>query len=291
MSCSVLLSLLLALPVFAKPVEPPRGRAFWLALKGSKFAVPTGATRAEVLMDALTLTESEDPVLRDEVGYGLTAQWVYREQALSPDELETFTRALMKRMAGASALGRSFSALSLSLVAAAEAKARKLDDTTWSDLLAAACVELETERDLRGHDAKLGWIHATAHTADLLKFLSRDERLTTAQQARVWKAWTTRLEVAGPLSWGEDERLAAVVRSLVLRGDAAIDFEPWLSALVTRWKSLWSAPALNRDEFIRLNAAKQTLRAALVSLQSVEKPTARVAALNGRLLAVLNELG
>ncbi len=196
----------------------------------------------------------------------------------------------MKRLTSPSALGRSFSALSLSLVAAAETKSRKLDDATLNELVEAACVELETEKDLRGHDAKVGWVHATAHTADLLKFLARDERLTAAQQARMWKAWTTRLDVPAALSWGEDERLAAVVRSLVLRADASLDLEPWLASCSARWKTLWSAPALNRDEFQRLNATKQTLRALLVSLDAIEKPTERVSALRGKVLSVLAEL-
>ncbi len=85
---STLLLVLVASCSFAKPAEPPRGRAFLLALKDSKFALPAGLSRADVLKDALVLTESEDPVLRDDVGYGLAAQWVYREQALSADELK-----------------------------------------------------------------------------------------------------------------------------------------------------------------------------------------------------------
>jgi hypothetical protein len=32
---------------------------------------------------------------------------------------------------------------------------------------------LRDERDLRGFDPKKGWMHATAHTADLLAELSR----------------------------------------------------------------------------------------------------------------------
>lgn len=288
---SALVVVLVASCALAKPVEPPRGRAFWVALKDSKFALPAGLARADVLKDALSLTDSEDPVLRDDVGYGLVVQWVYREQALSAAELETFTRALMKKLTGPTVLGRSFSALSLSLVAAAETRSRKLDDTTWNELLEAACVELETEKDLRGHDAKLGWIHATAHTADLLKFLARDERLTAAQQARIWKAWTARLDVPGALDWGEDERLAATARSLALRADSSIDFDAWLSSLTARWKALWATSALKRDEFAKLNATKQTLRALLVSLDAIEKPTERVTALRSKLLATLGDLG
>lgn len=268
----------------------PRGAAFWRGLKDSKFAVPAGVTRAEVLRDAVALTDAADPSLRDDVGYGLVVQWVYRDaNALTPAELETFTSALMQRMQRrpSSVLGRSFSALSLSLVAAAEVKSARLSDATFAALVEAACVELESEDDLRGHDATRGWLHATAHTADLLKFLARDSRLTADQQARMFKALRARLERPESLSWGEDERLAMAVRSLALRSDGVADFEGWVAGLEPRWKALWNAPALDRAEFQRLNSIKQVLRSLVVVLGAEEKPAPAVEKLRGRLAEVV----
>jgi len=54
----------------ARVVEPVRGRAFWLSLRDAKFALPLGESR-EVLRDAESLVDAEDPVLRDDIGYGL----------------------------------------------------------------------------------------------------------------------------------------------------------------------------------------------------------------------------
>jgi carboxypeptidase C (cathepsin A) len=53
---------------------------------------------------------------------------------------------------------------------------------------AAINAYLRDERDLRGLEPRVGWIHATAHTADLLKFLARDGRLRPADQARLLDA-------------------------------------------------------------------------------------------------------
>lgn len=281
---AVFASLLVGVGVSA---EAPRGRAFWVQLKDAKFALPSAVSRAEVLRDAVTLVDEPDPVLRDDVGYGLALQWVYREQALSDAELTSFTKTLLARLGDTKrgVLGRSFSALSLSMVAAAETKSPRLDAASWAALVEAACVELERESDLRGYDEKLGWIHATAHTADLLKFLARDARLTEAQQRRIVSALKARLERGDTFAWGEDERLAAVVRSIALRKDVAKDvFEPWVGALPGRWKALWAQPRLNALEFKRLNGTKQVLRAVVVTLPEADASAQRFSAVLGDLM-------
>ena len=47
---------------------------------------------------------------------------------------------------------------------------------------------LKDEQDVRGFDARLGWLHSVAHTADLLKFLARSPHLQVQEQAVVLKA-------------------------------------------------------------------------------------------------------
>ena len=44
------------------------------------------------------------------------------------------------------------------------------------------------ERDRRGYAADTGWVHATAHTADVLRFLARSPKLPVAGQARLLAA-------------------------------------------------------------------------------------------------------
>ena len=61
---------------------------------------------------------------------------------------------------------RSFSALDLSILAALELQDPVLDAAGYRRLLDDALAYLAAERDLRGIDSRVGWIHATAHAAD-----------------------------------------------------------------------------------------------------------------------------
>ncbi len=272
--------------------EPPRGRAFWLSLRDAKFALPAGESHEAVLRDAETLVDSEDPVLRDDVGYGLVVAWVYQQKTVPAPALLELTARLQERLKNLESpvLGRSFSALSLSIIAAAELKQPVLSQAQFDALVEAATDELVLEPDLRGHDAKLGWIHATAHTADLLKFLARDDRLTGGQQDRIINAIVHRLSHGTSFVWGEEERLAAVLRSLIMRNDARVlVMTAWFGTLGAAWKNLWSTPVLNRDEYAHLSNVKLTLRSLYVSLSASEQ-TPMVDATRADVLEALSAL-
>ncbi|MDP2269399.1 MAG: DUF2785 domain-containing protein [Archangium sp.] len=276
----------------SRVTEPPRGRAFWLSLRDAKFALPAGESQEAVLRDAETLVDSEDPVLRDEVGYGLVVAWVYQQKSVPAPALLELTSRLQERLKNLASpvLGRSFSALSLSIIAAAELKQPVLSQSQFDALVEAATDELVLEPDLRGHDAKLGWIHATAHTADLLKFLARDDRLTGGQQDRIINAIVHRLSHGTSFVWGEEERLAAVLRSLIMRKDARVPvMTAWLGTLGPAWKRLWSTPVLNRDEYAHLSNVKLTLRSLYVSLSASEQ-TPMVDATRADVLEALSAL-
>ncbi len=272
-----------------RPAEPPRGKAFWLALRDAKFALPAGESRAAVLRDAEVLVESEDPVLRDDVGYGLVSAWVYREQLVEAPALIEFTshlQARLKELEGP-VWGRSFAALSLSLIAATELKQPVLSQAQFDALVESATDELVLETDLRGHDPRLGWLHATAHTADLLKFLARDDRLVGAQQDRIINSIVHRLSHGAAFTWGEDERLAATLRSLVIRKDARLGvLSAWLLTLPPANQALWTSPVLDPDAYAQLGNVKQTLRALYVVLSASER-TPTVDATREQLLEVL----
>jgi len=122
---------------------------------------------------------------------------------------------------------------------------------------------LTAETDLRGWDPRQGWVHVTAHTADLLKFLARSRHLRPADQGRVLDAIATRLATAPVIfTYGEDERLAAVVVSLVRRPD----FDQ--AALLAVAKRLASLPE-GFDGFRPQPAAYAARRNALAFLKSV----------------------
>jgi hypothetical protein len=142
-----------------------------------------------------------------------------------------------------SVLLRSFSALDLSILAAAELRAPALDEAGYRRLLDAALAYLRDERDLRGFEPGVGWIHATAHSADLVKFLSRDRRFAPADQTRVLDAVWAKATASGTpvFTHAENERMAAVVASVVRRADFdAAAFARWLDRFPALETALWS---------------------------------------------------
>jgi hypothetical protein len=171
---------------------------------------------------------SPDPELRDEIGYSVLTRWIYVEQ-LVPDEvlqgLVAEWRANLARGIGEQGTDtvflRSFSALMLSVAAALDNKTPWLDEPGFDLLLADALAYLREERDTRGFDEEKGWIHAVAHTADLLKFLARSRFLEPADQAAILGAIAGKLDtIDHVLVRGEDERLARALVAIVARPDA-----------------------------------------------------------------------
>ncbi len=89
----------------------------------------------------------------------------------------------------------------------------------------------------------MGWIHATAHTADLLKLLARDPRFTSGDQQRLLDAIALKLLSPGTpvFTHAEEERLAAAVVSVTRRSDFDPAFlDPWLERFVATEKQVWT---------------------------------------------------
>src|SRR5262249_7899715 len=81
-------------------------------------------------------------------------------------------------------------------------------------------IDLKDEKDLRGFDAKKGWIHATAHTADLLAALAKHPSFTQQDQGNLLKAIGQRIETAHVIfAFGEQDRLASAIAAMAERQD------------------------------------------------------------------------
>lgn len=251
-------------------------RAEWVALRESNFAVPAGQTPIALLRQMNALLASPDPFLRDNVAYEAAARWIYTTGVLSANEqremLAMWTNNLQAGLGepvGDAAFRRSFSALNLSIIAARDNAASFLTQEEFDRFLATMLDYLARERDTRGYDSARGWIHAAAHTADVLKFLTRSTKLTPPAQVRVLSAIDeTCRTFGGVFQWGEDARLAQAIVSLAKRADfdkPALD--AWLAAVRTRRTELWArAPAIDPVEFVKLQNVTLVLRAAYVTL-------------------------
>jgi hypothetical protein len=256
-------------------------RAFWMQLL-QECKVPKGESAAALVDEAVSFQSSRESFWRDDVGFQVVVRCVYREHRLTPEERRKLVDALavnLRRGIGESGTDtvflRSFSALDLSVIQALELQDPVLDDAGFRSLVDAAVAYLVQEKDGRGFEPDVGWIHATAHTSDLLKFLARDPRFTPADQARLLEASWAKATAAETPGWdfGEEERLAGALLSVTRRTDfAAAAFDEWLAHFGPFEKNYRSQEAPDLDAI----EAAQNVRALLQSLYvqlSLEQPS------------------
>lgn len=263
------LALVFALAAAPEPAAT-RDVAFWQSIAGANYAVPPGESAGALLLELGALLGSPDPKLRDGFGYEIAAAWIHRDRVVPAEDLRlvlaAWTANLGRGVGGTgddSVLLRSFSALDLSLIAAADLKQPFLRPEEHVFLLNAALEYLAREKDLRAYDTAKGWIHATAHTADLLKFLARSHKLPADGAQRVLDAVEAKLNAADTaFTHGEDERLAAALLSLLLREDARAErLNPWLARLREAGRALWTTPPLvDPAAYARVQNQKNTLK-------------------------------
>lgn len=221
----LLLVLAEALVALASPARAERDTAFWRALAQSKFQLPPGLTADTLILEVDGFLGSPDRDLRDGVAYNAQVAWIYRDRAVTPPVLRTllgrWTKNLTSHLGESgndTVLLRSTSALALSILAARDAQEPFLTPAERGSLVDAAVAYLGAERDLLGFEPRVGWIHATAHTADVLKWLARNPRLADDAARVIVEAIGRKLDaVAQPFLRGEDERLARALLAAALR--------------------------------------------------------------------------
>ena len=217
-------------------------RAFWQDVRARGDAPPKGADVAALSLELIGYLGSTDPDVRDRMAYEVLASWIQRDGLMPRSAQRRIAEVLMERLgdrigaaSGDSVYGRSFSALVLAAIAAHEIATPAMSDAELTAMVQAARAYASKERDLRGHVEGRGWAHAAAHTADWLKFLSRNPRLGRERGQLVLEAvldLTVRRH-GHILSHGEDGRLAQPVMDLLRRDhiDAAA-FSTWLERLL-----------------------------------------------------------
>jgi hypothetical protein len=229
-----------ALAVVAATLQPASGhdKAYWRAIAEAKYEVPPGTTASRLAPELIGSLGSVDPELRDDLALSILTSWIYQKKLLGPDDLRPMVHTLEGNLRNGigetgtdGVLLRSFSALTLSVIAARDNEAPFLSAGEYATLLDDALTYFHDERDTRGFDAAKGWMHSAAHTSDLLKFLARNPRLPVAGQSRILSAMLTKNRDAdAPFSQGEDERMARIAISLARRADFDRDgFRAWLT--------------------------------------------------------------
>ncbi len=272
----------------------PHDKAFWRAIAKDHYAVPANQSAGALAEEVSQLLGSPDPELRDDLAYSILEHWIYGLKTLQTSDLLALTdewRANLKIGIGESGtnsvLRRSFSALCLSLMAEREAKKPFFGEPRYHQLVGDALAYLHDERDLRGYDAQLGWIHASAHTADLLQALARSPMLTKEEENSILAALFIRLSTAPQVyQQGEQDRMAAAVLSVIRRPsfDAA-GFEISLTRLQEEDKQVWANP-LTPETLARYQNHSYFLQALAVRL-ALEPESPYIASHSHRVLDIL----
>lgn len=273
----------------------PLRRTFWREVALVKGAVPEGGSAAEWARELDPWLASTDPELRDDLAYTILAGWIVRGKIEDEPlrELAAKWRADLGRPGtrDEDVLARSFAALMLAAVVAWDLKHPFLGEEA-ARIRAAALEYAAREQDVRGYDEHLGWVHATAHAADLLKFLARAPDLPATEQASFLAAFDAKCAQSGA-SWnaGEDLRIARAVLSLVHRADLDLAaFERWLVGYETAHRDLWAAPRVDGAR-LAAHGNRRRVLAELCALLEDDDASENVAWARERVSAALRATG
>jgi hypothetical protein len=186
---------------------------------------------------------------------------------------------------------RSFSALYMSILAAQDLRKPFLSAGAFKETLDTALRCYAEEKDLRGYVPVKGWAHATAHVADLLKFLARSPHLSAEDQKRIVSGVWQRCRTAHLVfTWGEDARMAAALLSVVDREDFdASPFKTWFQALIAENKELWKSPTIDAEAYASVRVQANVL-AHLAAKSASQKDNVAPASFRDALQATLSKV-
>ena len=214
-------------------------RQYFRDIAAHQFAVPPGSSAATLAPQLIAWLGSSDSELRDTLAYTILDQWIRHGQLTGPQLLILLPQLQHNLTIGIGGSGtdsvflRSYSALILASFAERDLQQPFLSPGQYRALLASAFAYLRDERDNRGFDPVKGWVHSTAHTADLLANLARNPRFTPADQSALFIGVEQRLRRATTIyTYGEQDRLAVALLCVITRQDFALaGFQSWLDSV------------------------------------------------------------
>jgi hypothetical protein len=291
-------ALVLSLVGLATPgAQSVRTREDWIALTKGGFVLPPEQRSLDVLVEMNPLLFSPDPVLRDDVAYSAAERWILRDKSVDAAGLRQLLEQWSRNLADGlgdngtdGVFGRSFSALCLSLVAAADLQSPFLAPAEVRAFFDRMLDYLVRERDLRGFDTTRGWMHSVAHTSDALKFLARNPKLGPATDQRLLDAVRAKLDGTQTVfAWGEPDRIALALHSGVRRPDAdAAALDAWTAYWIDAHRAVWAkGPQVDPAAFAKVENAKLVMRSLHAALAMDVHPTPTGAAAARTLLAAL----
>ena len=207
------------------PTEPstvPR-MTDWVKVRDDDYSVPGDRSVDELIAELTGMLRSPDPVVRDRQAYSVLATWIGRG-VLSTQQLRALGDEMIPRFGDSEIQARTFAPLILDAIVIAG-----VFEPSWVPPFERWYV---AEEDLRGYDAKLGWLHAVAHGADLLGTLGLHSAVEPVQMLRlgIGRLLTPTQYVFRDL---EDDRLGHALAVTLTRPDLTdSDATDWLDPAV-----------------------------------------------------------
>lgn len=255
-------------------------KAFWTNIAENDYAIPQGHDLIDLTEELLGYLDSPDSELRDDIAYRTFHQWINKLELYEPEVLRSMRDVLMDNLFVGlrqndtnTVLLRSFSALVLSLIIHYDNQKPFLEQEEFDIMLDAVLRYFEAEHDLRGYDEKLGWVHAVAHSADLLKFFIRNKRTEDENHEFILQSIANKLMDSTGVIFvhDEDERLALTALEIIRRGE--MEFEAIVAILYQfeAWKKHNIGAEFDPKVFATNQNVKNFLRSWYFQVTKIEK--------------------
>ncbi|MFD5718165.1 DUF2785 domain-containing protein [Streptomyces sp. NPDC127036] len=202
----------------------------WSSIAADNFPYPEGVS-AQIVSDELsTMLVSPDPKVRDHHAYTATARWI--GEGRLDEVLGDLGDTAVERLTHPEIQARTFAPLVLRCVLArAVTEPGILGTGSAERWWAAFATWYPAERDTRGWDDSLGWLHAVAHGADAAAAFAQ---ALPARRVEALELCARRMTAPTDYRYVqfEDARLArAVCRILMAPGLTAEQATGWLSVV------------------------------------------------------------
>jgi hypothetical protein len=194
----------------------------WGDVLANDFKVPSDRPVRELADELCAMLGSADPEVRDDTAFPVLAYWVSR--GVLDGCLGEFGDRLVGQFSDGPIYERTFAAISLTWFVLRDAQTSELDSETVLRWLDAFSRWWRTESDLRPWDPELGWLHAPAHGADVLRAFGRSPRLGQAELAGLLSLAVDRLLADEGYLYGnnEDDRIAYALATVLVRPEVTV---------------------------------------------------------------------
>ncbi|AWZ10119.1 hypothetical protein DRB96_07110 [Streptomyces sp. ICC1] len=205
----------------------------WDGLCATGFGVPVDVDLDELTEQLASCLRDPDPQVRDGAPYVVLRTWIARDVIAGPQRLR-LGDDMARRFTDSEIQARTFAPLVLDMIVT-----RGDFRQTWLEAFGAWFPE---ETDLRGHDPKLGWLHAVAHGADLLGTFGTHPDVDPAAMLALA---TERILARTDHVWDqqEDDRLAGAIARVLTRPElSAAAATAWLDPIAADFGAIGRGP-------------------------------------------------